>query len=108
MSAFAILVFDFSQPQHHLVRVDPVRTACEQTLSKADQNGTFSGSCEQLDQAEKSCIAGSSSFCTRYCCAMTSVTRIAYGLLVRREIAAVLAEPSQKKLVHGREPRRAP
>jgi hypothetical protein len=53
VSASAILVFDFSRPQHHLVRVDPARTACEQTLSKADQNGTFSGACEQLNQAEK-------------------------------------------------------
>src|ERR1051325_8107249 len=84
MSACAILVFDFSRPQHHLVRVDPVRTACEQTLSKADQIGTFSGSCEQLDQAEKACIAGSSTFLTRYCCDMTSLTRITYGSRVLR------------------------
>jgi hypothetical protein len=84
MSASAILVFDFSRPQHHLRFADRVRTACEQTLSKADQNGTFSGWCEQLDQAENPCIAGSSSFATRYCCDMTSLTRIAYGSRVLR------------------------
>jgi hypothetical protein len=76
MTASAILVFDFSRPQHHLENEDPVRTACEQTLSKADQIRCLSASCEQLDQAEKSCIAGSSSFSTRYCCDMTSLTRI--------------------------------
>jgi hypothetical protein len=74
MSASAILVFDFFRLQHHLVRVDRVRTACEQTLPKLTKPHFF-GLVRQLDQAEKACTAGSSSVLTRYCCDITSKPR---------------------------------
>src|SRR4051794_19766487 len=76
-------VFNLSRPQSHLALVDACEARANKCCPEADKalfrrraNGRIS---------QKARIAGSSTFSTRYCCSITSLTRIAYGSRVFRQ-----------------------
>src|SRR4051794_14047153 len=76
-------VFNLSRPQSHLALVDACEARANKCCPEADKalfrrraNGRIS---------QKARIAGSSTFSTRYCCSITSLTRIADGSRVFRQ-----------------------